>query len=527
MIPGAPEEAQRDPQGYYYWLVSNGFPHDVAYNETVKQFGRPKTKEEIEEEKARNQRNAQLAQVGGSVVGTAGTGYLLNQINSSPSAPTTPTSPTTGGDMAGSGSLSISRPVPPPTTTVDGSGASVDLGGAGTGGAAPKVISTEGATSTVELPTGGTQKVPTESLNDADFWGKVDWGQVAQGGLALMQMYGAYQAFKKGDKVGGTINMAAGAGNLAAATGAVATGTAAGTAGAYVIPGLNLVAGAYQGYQTAQALGDMAKGAKRTRTGVVGGATSGAAIGAAVGTLVPIPGIGTAAGAAIGAVVGAIAGGVGSITGSSKGAGQMQRDAVRDVLQKNGIVDENWQGTLADGTKTDFGQDGSKLNTKAMMKLSEDQPAAYDAAKQLGDAIAASYGFVGGKASSLARMYVRGALANAKNDPNIAIANMQHFAKQQGITFDQLKKSLDEAKTDNRISDSQYNSLVTSAQQLTGGAGGIGAQATTAPIPRPKKGEVGRQSAGLYRDDKGRLVRSTSMRGALEKAYNKTKKKEK
>jgi hypothetical protein len=48
-----------------------------------------------------------------------------------------------------------------------------------------------------------------------------------------------------------------------------------------------------------------------------------------------------------------------------------------------------------------------------------------------------------------------------------------------------------------------------------------------AAIVRPKTGEVGRQSAGLYRDDKGKLVKATSMREALGKAYNKSKEKEK
>lgn len=511
--PEAPAFARSRPDAYYAWLTSNGFPHQVAYDQTTAIFGAPKTPEQQQREQARANQQAGFAQAGGLIAGAVAGRYVMNNAGKWIDQLTGAETPAKVVEAA------AAQPVGAAATATPATQASWNAG-ADAASATPQVISTEGGMSTVQTPA-GVQQVPTESLNDSGFWSNVNWGQVAQGGLALAQMYGAYQSFKKGDKVGGGINMAAGAGNLAAATGAVATGAAAGTTGAYVIPGLNLVAGAYQGYQTAEAMSDMAKGAKRTRTGVVGGATSGAAIGAAVGTLVPIPGIGTAAGAAIGAVVGAIAGGIGSVTGSSKGAGQMQRDAVRGVLQKNGIVDENWQGTLADGTKTDFGQDGSKLNTKAMMKLSEQQPAAYETAKQLGDALTASYGFVGGKASSLARMYVRGALANANNDPRIATANMQHFAKQQGISFDQLKKSLDEAKTDNRISDNQYNSLLKSAQQLTGGAA-PGMPQASAIIPRPKTGEVGRQSAGLYRDDKGKLVQASSRREALEKAYKKT-----
>lgn len=55
------------------------------------------------------------------------------------------------------------------------------------------------------------------------------------------------------------------------------------------------------------------------------------------------------------------------------------------------------------------------------------------------------------------------------------------------------------------------------------GTAGVPGQQTAA-IARPGKGEVGRQSAGLYRDDTGKLVRATSMRQALERSYGKTKK---
>jgi hypothetical protein len=333
-------------------------------------------------------------------------------------------------------------------------------------------------------------------------------------------MYGAYQAYKSGDKTGAVIGGLAGAGNLAAATNAVATGAAAGTTGTYVIPGLNILAGGYQGYQTAEALGDMAAGAKRTRTGVIGGATSGAAIGAGVDAMTGGATLGL--GAAIGATVGGIAGAIGSLTGSSKGKGQMQRDAVRGVLQEQGILDENYQGTLADGSKADFGQDGSKINTKFMNKLASENPTAFNQTQELGDALTAAYGFVGDKARSLGRLYVKGALSNAKDNPQVALANMQHFAKQQGVTYDLMKSKLDEALKDNRINQGEYGRLLGSAQTLTGGA----AQGAAPVVPRPKKGEVARQSAGLYRNDQGKLVQATSMRQALERSYGKNKKTE-
>lgn len=512
--PNAPALARQTPRAYYAWLVSQGMPHSAAYSQTTGVFGAPKSPEDQKREAASASQRGQIGQAVGVIGGAAITNEAIRgfpNVRDAIGATQTPA-------MAESGTIGLTRPVPPPTTTVDGSGAVVDIGG---GAATPPVISSDGPISTIQTPT-GPQQVPTESLNDPGFWSNVNWGDVMQGGLSLYQMYGAYQAYKSGDTTGAAIQGLAGAGNLAATTGAVATGQAAGTMGAKVIPGLNIIAGAYTGYQTAEAMSDMAAGAKRTRTGVIGGASSGAAIGAGIDVL--SGGTTFGLGTAIGTVVGAIAGAVGSLTGSSKGKGQMQRDAIRGALQERGILDDKFQGTLADGSVTDFGQDGSKLNTKAMNKLRSENPNAFEQTQQLGDAMAASYGFMGDKARSLARLYVRGALSNAQDDPNAAIANMQHFAKQQGITPEIMQNSLNEALQDNRISQGEYDRLLSAGQQLIG----VSPQMQqAAPIPRPEKGQVARQSAGLYRDDKGKLVKAKSMRQALNKAYDKSKEKEK
>jgi hypothetical protein len=507
--PEAPPFARSSPKAYYAWLTSNGYPHRVAYDQTIGIFGPPKTQAEIDEEAAKQKQQAGLAQAGGAIAGAIATNYIYNNAGKWIDKLTGAEAPK---EVAAQ--LSASQINATPATQK-----SWNAGADGASTATPQVIKTDGAMSTVQTP-GGPQQVPTESLNDLGFWSNVNWGKVLQGGLALAQMYGAYQAYKSGDKTGAVIGGLAGAGNLAAATNAVATGAAAGTTGTYVIPGLNILAGGYQGYQTAEALGDMAAGAKRTRTGVIGGATSGAAIGAGVDAMTGGATLGL--GAAIGATVGGIAGAIGSLTGSSKGKGQMQRDAVRGVLQEQGILDENYQGTLADGSKADFGQDGSKINTKFMNKLASENPTAFNQTQELGDALTAAYGFVGDKARSLGRLYVKGALSNAKDNPQVALANMQHFAKQQGVTYDLMKSKLDEALKDNRINQGEYGRLLGSAQTLTGGA----AQGAAPVVPRPKKGEVARQSAGLYRNDQGKLVQATSMRQALERSYGKNKKTE-
>lgn len=513
--PEAPAFARSRPDAYYAWLTSNGFPHQVAYDQTTAIFGAPKTPEQQQKEAASKQQQAGFAQVGGMIGGVVAGRYIMNNAGKWIDQITGAETPAQVVQQA-----ATAQPVGAAATATPATQASWNAG-ADAAGATPQVISTEGGMSTIQTPT-GPQQVPTESLNDPGFWGAVNWQQVAQGGLGLAQMYSAYQAYKSGDTAGAGIYGAAAAGNIAA-SGAIGAGTAAGASGAmggYLIPGLNIVAGAYGGYQTAEALSDMAAGSKRTQTGVIGGATSGAAVGGAVGSIVP--GVGTAIGAGVGAVVGAIAGAAGAYFGSSKKKPQMTRDAIRGVLQKNGILDENFQGTLADGTKVDMGKDGSYLKWSNIDKVAEAQPKAWGAAVPGADAIAAAYGFVGQKASDIAAWYARGAVSNAGDDPNIARANIQHFAKQQGLTPQMIQGKLDEALKDNRINQTKYNYYMDGVNQLFGGqTSGAAAPGSVQPVKRPEKGQVARQSSGLYRDDKGQLVAANSMRQALERAYNK------
>ena len=511
--PDAPPLARQTPRGYYVWLTSRGTPHDIAYRQTTDVFGAPKSPDQINRENARNAQRGQLGQAAGVIGGAVVTNEALRNFpNVREALGSTPTKPSTSPTFT-------AEPVGAAATATPASQAAYNAGADAATGATPQVISSDGGISTVQTPI-GPQQVPTESLNDPGFFDSINWGQVAQGGIGLVQLYGAYKAYKSGDNVGAGLGAATGAGNLALATGAASAG---GTLGTTVIPGLNIATGLYTGYKTSEALGDMAAGRQRDVMGVTGGATAGAALGAGIGSIVP--GLGTAIGAGIGAAVGATAGFIGSKTGSSKGKSQMQRDAIRGVLQEGKILDEKFQGTLADGSTYDFGKDGSTLKWKNLDKIAEAQPTAWNAAVPAADALAASYGFVGQKASDIAAWYAKGAVSNAGDDANIARANMQHFAKQQGITMDLIKSKLDEALADNRINQDKYNYYMGGANQLLGGAGG--AMPNAAPIARPKTGEVARQSAGLYRDDKGKLVKASSMRQALEKAYNKSKEKEK
>lgn len=501
---GDPEITYRDPRAYIAYLRTRRLNAMQIDDLVRRRFGAGETPEQRANREAKEKQTSGLAQAGGVVGGALVTNEALGGFknvrglfDSKPDAPASFTA----------------EPVGAAATATSASQAALNAPGEAAS-SMPQVISTEGAMSTVQTPA-GTQQVPTESLNDPSFWSNVNWGEVAQGGLGLAQMYGAYQAFKKGDKVGGGLGMASGAANVAASglAGAGAQSAVQSGAGAYAIPGLNIAMGAYGAYKTAEMTGEMAAGKQRD----VGAAQSGAMAGAAIGSV--IPGLGTLAGAAIGA----LAGYAGSkFAGSSKKKPQVLRDNIRNVLQKNNILDENYQGTLADGSKYDFGKDGSTLKWSNINKIAEAQPAAWNAAVPAADALAASYGFVGQKASDLAAWYAKGAVSNAGNDGNIALQNMQHFAKQQGITLDGVKSKLDEALKDQRITQDKYNYYLNGAQQLLGAAG-PGAGTAPAVVQRAEKGKVARQSPGLYRDDQGKLVAGNSMRTALENAYNKKK----
>lgn len=368
---------------------------------------------------------------------------------------------------------------------------------------------------TVQIDTPqGPMQVPKDLASDSGFLSNVDWNKFQQGALGALQLYSAYQQYKSGDKVGAGLTGATGAANIAQGTGAISS-----KAGGQLVPGLNIATGGYQLYKTNEAVNKMPQGGQRTRTGIQGGAMAGGAIGAGLGSLVAL---GSFAGP-MGMLVGAAAGFIMAKTASGKGKAQVMRDGIRKVMKEQGIVDENYMGTLADGSKYDFGKDGSTLKWKNVMKVAEANPDAWRGVGGLTDALAVAYGFVGQKASDIAVWYAKAAVSNANNDPEIAKANARHFAKQQGVTFDMIKTNLDSALADNRINQTQYDSYLAGARDLTNYE-----QTSAAPVVnpvatvRPKKGEVIRVSPGLYRNDRGELTRARSTRQALERNYRRS-----
>lgn len=79
-LPQPPPLAQNDPQGFYYWYVSQGFPPQMAQELTIQRFGPPKTAEERAREQAKAAEKYGFAKLGGQLVGSAGGIYASSKL---------------------------------------------------------------------------------------------------------------------------------------------------------------------------------------------------------------------------------------------------------------------------------------------------------------------------------------------------------------------------------------------------------------------------------------------------------------
>ncbi len=463
-----PAITQSDPKAYYLYLQTQGISPRQAVQMVEQRFGPPKGPDDRARDQANQAQSNALIQVGGTIAGAiAGkyiydgiTGWIDGTTGAKVSEEVVKNAAQQTGQSLAQGSQALTQTVPVSSTSglpnVD------STFNYQTPEFNPKVVSSEGGMSTIEMPNGSTQQIPTEALNDEGFMNSIDWGKAGQAGMGALQLYQAYNMAKNKEYAGAGIYGVGGAANIAASgyAGAAAQTAAGDALGGYLVPGANLLMGAYGAYKTAELTGNMAGGKQRN----VNAATSGAMAGAAIGSVIPV--LGTGVGAAIGAAVGYLGS---AAFGSKKGKAQFMRDGIREVLQQGNILDDKFQGTLADGSKYDFGTDGSTLKWKNIDKIIEKQPAAWNAAVPLTDAIAAAYGFVGQKASDISAWYAKGAVSNAGDDASVAIKNAQHFAQQQGLTFEMIKARLDEAVKDERISQSQYDYYLNGAKQVTAG----------------------------------------------------------
>lgn len=516
-IPQPPPQAQGSAQGTYLWYVSNGFPPQMAYDLTVQKFGPPKSAEEQKREAAKAAEKYGYAKLGGQLAGTL---VGVEALRGFPNVKDAFGYGQAPADV-GSGTIGISRSVPPPTTTVDASGAgTVDLGG-GSGVSTPKVLEVKGTTATVETPT-GTQEVPTEALQDEGFWKSVDWGSYAQGAIALAQLYSAYKQYKEGDKVG--------AGITAAQAGVNVAGAAGYQSAAQYAPWLAAAASLY-GSGKAIFSGDLSPEDQAYESAMA--APRAAAAYYTLGASALAEGF---ARDQWGGTMRKLdnwnknwwSGPIGLQTaffkqiGSKKSGAQFLRDQIRERMIDQGALDENWQGTLADGSTFDFGLDGKQLKWKELDKIAAAQPEAWNAAVGLLDPMVSAYGLKGQKRADVVGWLARAAVSNAGDDSQTAIDNVKHFAQTQGLNFDTYQTLMNSFKSEGKITDDQYAQNMAGAERLFD----VNLpDANPATIQKPAKGEVARVSPGMYMNDKGQIKKAKDISTALKKHYNLNKSK--
>ena len=515
-----PAFVANDPRGTFYWYVSNGMPYQEAANLVAQRFGQPKTKEQLAREKEKAEQNYQFGQIAGSLGGMVVGGEALRgfpNVKDWMGYEATPTD-------VGSGSIGMTRPVPPPTTSVDGGGAgAIDLGGGagGTGGgvATPKVLEVKGSVATVDTPA-GTQDVPAEALQDEGFWNSVDWGSYAKGAIGLAQLYSAYKQYKEGDEIGAGITAAQGGVNVASAAGYEAA--------AKYAPWLAAAASLY-GSGKAIFSGDLSPDDQAYESAMA--APRAAAAYFSLGASALLEGF---ARDQWGGTMRKLdnwnknwySGPIGMSTalfkqiGSKKSGAQFLRDQVREKMIDHGAIDENWQGTLADGSNFDFGLDGKELKWKELDKIAAAQPEAWNAAVGLLDPMISAYGLKGQKRADVVGWLARAAVSNAGDDSQIAIDNVKHFADAQGLNFDTYQTLMNSFKNEGKITDDQYAQNMAGAERLFD----VNLpDADPATIQKPAKGEVARVSAGMYMNDKGQIKKARDVSPALRKHYNLSK----
>jgi hypothetical protein len=189
---------------------------------------------------------------------------------------------------------------------------------------------------------------------------------------------------------------------------------------------------------------------------------------------------------------------IGSMMKSGKSDAQKTRDDFRGDLKSAGIGDDNYEVTLADGSKFNVGLDG-KTRYKNVGKnidgreerqawdVDFSNPLAKFATDRLDGLVRQRYGADNGKYApgQFTGMLVNAVTSNAKSEADI-LRNI-------------------EALNLNRLAGEQ--------------SGTSGQQQSQQQIQRPGKGQVARVSPGMYMNDRGQVSRSLTSRAAMQQNY--------
>ena len=200
------------------------------------------------------------------------------------------------------------------------------------------------------------------------------------------------------------------------------------------------------------------------------GATNGAALGAYVGTSI-LPGIGTG----VGAIIGGIAGGIAGLFHNGKHKDQVARDAVRTQLQQIGLVDKDYQLTLADGSKFNIGVDGGHKFTN----LDGTERRVYNTdgsnpltGEVIGWAQPLAFLLTGGNKKlkdDFTGYFVNAALSNAGADIEVARKNIAGLFAQLQITPEQVLQGLQQGVAQGALTENEFMAFAHGIETLLNG----------------------------------------------------------
>ena len=178
---------------------------------------------------------------------------------------------------------------------------------------------------------------------------------------------------------------------------------------------------------------------------------------------------------------------------SGKSEAQQIRDDFRGFLKSEGVADDNYQVTLADGSKFDIGKDGkAKLQNvdnqtdRKYYEIDWQNPLAKKAVEMI--------------------------------DPKVR-ENFQDGKQQEQFTAMLVNAATSNAKTPEEVQ-ANINAML-GQSKLAGGT--MNPKTLPIQVTRPKKGEVIRVSPGMYRTDTGELMAGPTKRHILERAYGRNK----
>lgn len=522
-----PQLTYTDPKAYILYLRTRGL-NPAQIDQLVRQrFGPGKTPEQQQKDQAKQQETGAYAQTAGTIGGLVAGTYVYNNAGKWFDTRTGQEVSPKVVQQAVAQPSSTGTPVITPETATP---ASQSAWNAKADGQLPPVQEVGKTT----MPDGTPGKLMSDGGKVGDN-GKIVNPDGTQGGslsgkaLAGLQIaggaaqaYNGYRQYQSGEKLGGAANMAGGAYMAAAGGQTLAAGGTAGSLSQYAPAVGTAVAAGQIGQQMISDKGASEDRAAKSQTEAM------------KASLLWVPGYGWMAYAALAALDAATGGkatqalvkhnqafnkftdridfGLGkSIRSkvfhqSTKGAQEMHTSQL--MQQSN---DPTWQNYVA-GMRMQQIKEGPKDKTKPFAG----KYATFDEYKKAGlqaNDLTGVYGNLDAFKPDYAEK------AGVPNWANLSF-DQQRAVTQRLINEDMYSSKKGEVV----IGDKEKARRIYEEMAKTnfGVAPGRAPQAA-APIARPGAGQVARQSPGMYRNDQGNLVKSNSIRGALEKAYNKGK----